>query len=303
MNLKKGLLGWLIVTCGIINICVFQEIFAENNEQSIFTDSITGMEFLRVKGGCFEMGNSFERGGKDEKPIHRVCLDDYYIGKYEVTLGEFKQFVDETGYQTDAERERHCWGLDTDGSWKNVAGKSWEHLSFTQMDNHPVVCITWNDAQAFIGWLNKKTNSGFRFLSEAEWEYAARSRGKKRMFATQTGHLNRKLANYGAEKCCDPDSADGYLYTAPVGSYPANEIGVFDLSGNVWEWTADWYNENYYIQSPIDNPKGLKSGKLRILRGGSWSIPKRFSRCSNRREYDPSLRHVNIGFRLAKDIL
>ena len=304
MNIK--LLVLLIVSFVIIVLCASQIIIAENHEQHItanaFTDLITGMEFLRVKGGCFQMGNAFKYGQKDEKPIHKVCLDDYYIGKFEVTVRVFKQFIDETGYQTDAEREGHCWGLDKDGNWKNITDKSWKHLSFSQRDDHPVVCVTWNDARAFIGWLNQKSSGGFRLLSEAEWEYAARSRGEKRMYATQTGYLNRTLANYGAEKCCDPDDTDGHFYTAPVGSYPANKIGVFDLSGNVWEWTADWYDKNYYSHSPRDNPKGPINGLYRIIRGGSWSIPKGFSRCSNRREFTPSNRHVNVGFRLAKNI-
>ena len=304
--MKNKLLGFTVIFLGIMVSCTFQRNIAENPEQNIsantFTDPVTGMEFIRVKGGCFQMGNTFGYGQKDEAPLHKVCLDDYYIGKYEVTLREFKQFVDETGYQTDAEKEGHCWGLDKDGNWKNVPGRCWQLLSFTQQDNHPVVCVTWNDVQTFIGWLNRKTSGDFRLLSEAEWEYAARSRGKNRDYATQTGGLNRKLGNYGAEKCCDPDDNDDFLYTAPVGSYPANDIGVFDLSGNVWEWTADWYDENYYAYSPQDNPKGPISGSYRIIRGGSWNIPMGFSRCSNRREYTPSLRHVNIGFRLAKDI-
>jgi formylglycine-generating enzyme required for sulfatase activity len=306
MTVYKKYLGLALVFSGIMIFCFFQESKAENNKPSFrmndFTDPITGMVFLRVEGGCFQMGNSFEHGHKDEKPIHKVCLNDYYIAKFEVTLHAFTQFIEETNYQTEAEREGHCWGLDKDGRWKNVAGKSWKHLSFSQGGDHPVVCVSWRDAQAFIGWLNHKSSGGFRLLSEAEWEYAARSGGKNRMYATQTGHLNRKLANYGADKCCDPDDTDGYLYTAPVGSYPANDIGVFDLSGNVWEWTADWYDGKYYSHSPQDNPKGPLKGTYRVIRGGSWSIPKGFSRCSNRREFIPSLRHINVGFRLAKDI-
>lgn len=296
----------MTVTFGFVVLYAFQGVLAENNEQSVsanaFTDPNTGMAFSRVKGGCFQMGNGFERGEKDEKPAHKVCLDDYYIGRYEVTLGEFKRFVDETGYTTDAEREGGCFGLDNDGNWALVAGRNWMHIGFTQQDKHPVVCVTWNDAGAFIDWLNQKSGSEFRLLTEAEWEYAARSRGKKRMYSTQTGYLDRALANYGAAKCCDPDVTDGHYFTAPVGSYPANDIRIFDLSGNVWEWTADWYDESYYAYSPQDNPKGPVSGEYRIIRGGSWNIPGQFSRCSNRRQAKPSGRHVNTGFRLAKDI-
>lgn len=302
MSWKKKFLGLMIVASGITNLCTFQEVVAENNEQSIFTEPVTGMEFLGVKGGCFDMGNSFKGGGKDEIPIHKVCLDDFFIGKYEVTFGEFKQFVLETGYQTNAEQGNGCFGLDEAGNWGVVIDKNWKRLSFTQRDNHPVVCTTWNDAQAFIGWLNQKSGGGFRLLTEAEWEFTARSRGKTRMYATQTGDLNKKLANYGAKKCCGPNDADGHLYTAPVGSYPANDIGVFDLSGNVWEWVSDWYDENYYSYSPQDNPSGPESGEYRIIRGGSWSIPRHLSRCSNRRRAKPSGRHVNTGFRLAKNI-
>lgn len=302
MKSKERLFGLVIVVCGIFNLCGFQELFAGNDEQSVFTDPVTGMAFLRVKGGCFRMGSVFSQGENDEKPAHRVCVDDYHIGKYEVTVGEFRRFVDETGYQTDAEREGNCFGLDKDGNWDVVSGKSWKNLSFNQQENHPVVCVSWNDAQAFTAWLRQKTAGGYRLLTEAEWEYAARSRGERRMFATRSGHLSRKLANYGPEVCCAPDDSDGNLYTASVGSYPANNIGVFDMSGNVWEWTADWYDADYYVHSPQENPKGPVTGKYRVIRGGAWNIPGRYSRCSNRREVKPTGRHVNHGFRLAKDI-
>ncbi len=303
--MKNKRLAIIVILLGAVFISAFQNIIADNrNQMSSFgpySDPTTGMEFLPVKRGCFEMGNSFESGDRDEKPNHKVCLDDYYIGKHEVTVGEFRKFVEETGYRTEAERGQGCFGLDKDGNWGVITDKSWNRLVFVQGDNHPVVCVTWNDAQAFIKWLNKKSGGGFRLLSEAEWEFAARSRGKERMYATRTGVLTRKLANYGAQECCNPSDTDGHLYTAPVGSYPANDIGVFDMSGNVWEWTADWYDENYYAYSRQSNPRGPEGGSRKVIRGGSWSIPGVFSRCSNRRPAKPSGRHVNTGFRLAKD--
>jgi formylglycine-generating enzyme required for sulfatase activity/transglutaminase-like putative cysteine protease len=304
--MKNRVLSFVIVFWGIVNVSTTQNVLADICEQKIsgvaFTDSVTGMEFVRVQGGCFQMGDTFGNSQNDETPLHKVCLNDYYIGKTEVTFHMFSVFVEQTNYLTDAEREGHCWGIDKEGNWNNVTGRSWKHLSFTQQGDHPVVCVSWHDVQAFIQWLNQQSSGGFRLLTEAEWEYAARSRGQRRQYATQTGELNRTLANYGAEQCCEPDASDGHVYTASVGSYPANNIGVYDLSGNVWEWTADWYDEHYYTYSPQENPQGPMSGKYRIIRGGSWNIPKRFSRCSNRRQYEPGLRHVNIGFRLAKDI-
>ncbi len=280
----------------LISFFVFKNVEAE----TIFKEPTTNMEFILVKGGCFQMGDTFGDGQKDEQPVHEVCIDDYYIGKAEVTVRAFRKFVDQTTYRTDAEKEGHCWGIDKDGQWKNVSGKCWKNLSFQQQGNHPVVCVSWNDAQAFVKWLNRQSKGGYRLLTEAEWEYAARGSGQQRHYASQTGRLDRALANYGAEQCCEPDAGDGYSYTSPVGSFPANDIGVYDLSGNVWEWTGDWYDENYYKKSLRNNPKGPDTGSYRIIRGGSWNIPLKYLRCSNRRRYEPSLRHVNIGFRLAK---
>ncbi len=297
--------------CPIIGVWVFTLLWLSQTviiqaqspveTQNSYLDPVTKMEFIRVKGGCYQMGNTFGRDHKDEKPVHRVCLNDYYVGKFEVTRGVFKQFVSETGYRTEAEKEENCFGMDKTDKWGLVPGMNWKQPGFLQTDSHPVVCITWNDTQAFVSWLNKQSDGGFRLLTEAEWEYAARSGGKKLEFATQTGKLTGKLGNFGAKKCCNPDDIDNHWFTAPVGSYPANNIGVFDLSGNVWEWISDWYDENYYQTSPEYNPKGPENGSLRIIRGGSWSIPKRFSRCSNRRKASSSGRHINTGFRIAKD--
>jgi formylglycine-generating enzyme required for sulfatase activity len=218
---------------------------------------IEGMVF--VKGGCFQMGDTFGDGEGDEKPVHEVCVDDFYMGKYEVTVGEFKEFINATGYNTEAERGDGCYywtGLE----WAKDSSKNWRSPGFLQDDSHPVCCITWNDAVAYTEWLSEKRGSKYRLPTEAEWEYAARSGGKREKYS---GGDN--LDSIGWYK----DNSGSK--THPSGQKKPNGLGLYDMTGNVWEWVADWYGEKYYSGSPKNNPRGPDSGQDRVFRGGSWS--------------------------------
>jgi formylglycine-generating enzyme required for sulfatase activity len=214
-----------------------------------------------VRGGCFDMGDDFGGGDKDEKPVHEVCVDEFYMGQYEVTVGEFKEFVNATGYKTEAERGGGClvWIGD---KWEKGDNKNWKNPGFLQDDSHPVCCVSWNDAVAYTEWLSGKTGKRYRLPTEAEWEYAARSGGMIVRFAgTSSKWELRKYAWY------DGNSKNA---THPVGQKRPNGLCLYDITGNVWEWCSDWYGEDYYRISPKDNPKGPLSGKYRVLRGGSW---------------------------------
>ena len=194
-----------------------------------YKDPITGMEFVFVKGGCYQMGDVL---GDDEKPVHEVCVDDLYMGRYDVTQGQ----------------------------WKMIMGENPSRFSSCG-DNCPVEQISWNDVQEFIGKLNSHSGiSKYRLPTEAEWEYAARSGGKAERFAG--GNDVENVAWYEANSRSH--------HTHPVGEKAANGLGLYDMSGNVWQWTSDWYNGKYYSNSPRNNPQGPSSGWSRVIRGGSW---------------------------------
>ncbi len=264
----------------------------------VWRDPYLGMEFVWVPGGCFEMGCGPWDGDchDNEKPVHEVCVDGFWMGRYEVTVGQFRRFVEETGYRTEAERSGGC--LIWDGKkWKFDKGASWRNPGFSQGDDHPVVCVSWEDAKAFAKWLSKKTGYRFRLPTEAEWEYACRSGGRKVKYGTKTGDLSHDLANYWKI-----GGRDRWKYTSPVGSFPPNELGLYDMSGNVWEWCEDRYDANYYARSPRNNPKGPSKGKFRVVRGGSWGLNPRDLRCADRVWGGPGYRGDLQGLRLVRPV-
>ncbi|MBI5750280.1 MAG: formylglycine-generating enzyme family protein [Nitrospinae bacterium] len=251
--------------------------------------------FVLVKGGCFQMGDTFGDGENDEKPVHEVCVDDFYMGKYEVTVGEFREFVNTTGYRTEAEQGDGCFVL-TGSKWEKDRNKNWRNLDFSQDDRHPVACVSWNDAQEYIRKLNEKfpLNKGgqgvvYRLPTEVEWEYAARSGGKNEKYAG--GNDLDSVGWYN-------DNSGGK--THPAGQKKPNGLGLYDMTGNVWEWVQDWYDENYYKNSPKDNPRGASSGQSRVLRGGSWVDDAMGPRAANRNWDNPGNRNYFNGFRVAR---
>ncbi|MGA2957487.1 MAG: formylglycine-generating enzyme family protein [Thermodesulfobacteriota bacterium] len=271
-----------------------------------FKDPITGMEFIFVKGGCYEMGDTFGDGHEREKPVHEVCVDDFYLGKYEVTVGEFRKFVDSTGYRTEAEKGDGCLTL-TGVNWKKDRNANWRSPGFPINDKHPVVCVSWNDAVAFARWMEGRGGKTYRLPTEAEWEYAARDGGKKMKYSWGDGEPSGNIADESAKRRIPNWSGlwdiwsgydDGYAYTAPVGSFRPNGLGMYDMMGNVWEWCADWYDRNYYQNSPKDNPRGPGNGQKRLLRGGSWFYDPWNVRATNRFWLDPADPFVDNGFRL-----
>jgi formylglycine-generating enzyme required for sulfatase activity len=218
--------------------------------------------FVFVKGGCFQMGDTFGDGVGDEKPVHEVCVDDFFIGKYEVTQAE----------------------------WEAVMGSN--PSNFKQCGgNCPVEQVSWDDIQDFIRKRNSQTGKKYRLPTEAEWEYAARSGGKNEKYSG--GSDLAGVAWYGG-------NSGGK--THPVGQKKLNELGIYDMSGNVWEWVADWYDwydEKYYRNSSKDNPQGPRSGQYRSLRGGSWNNNPLHVRAAFRNRNDPANRNYSNGFRLA----
>lgn len=267
-----------------------------------FVEPVIGMEFAFIRGGCFDMGDAFGDGDKAERPVHNVYVDDFYLGTYDVTVGAFRKFVRATGYTTEAERSNGC-AVWTGGIWRYDAGKNWRTPGFAQDDRHPVVCVSWNDAEAFAKWLSRSGAKRYRLPSEAEWEYAARSGGKHYKYAWGVDGPSANIADETLKRSVSGLTIwsgydDRYVYTSPVGSFRPNELGLYDMTGNVWQWTADWFDETYYRESLTDNPKGPYSGQYRVLRGGAWSNGEHPVRVTFRNRRLPSDRSSYFGFRL-----
>ena len=258
----------------------------------VWKDPYLGMEFVWVEGGCYEMGDTFGDGDSNEKPVHTVCVDGFWMGKYEVTVGQYLRCVDDGACPPPEWLEK--------GSKYNIhTGSSnyYKKMGYSLTGkNYPIVGVSWNNAKAFAAWLSRKTGRPFRLPTEAEWEYAARSRGRKVKYATSTGNLSHDLANYSGT-----GGRDRWKYTSPAGSFPPNPLGLYDMSGNVWEWCEDIYSGKAYKYHSRNNPIYTGSGSNRVIRGGSWNYIPRSVRCANRYDYTPGYRDFNLGFRLASE--
>ena len=223
--------------------------------------NLPDIEMVYVAGGTFTMGATSEQGseaGSNEKPAHRVTLDSYYIGKYEVTQK----------------------------LWKAVMGNN---PSRFKGDNLPVECVSWNDVQEFLSKLNSMTGKKYRLPTEAEWEYAARGGNRS------NGYKYSGSNSIGSVAWCNNGFSGDKTHA--VGTRSPNELGIYDMSGNVWEWCQDWFGS--YSSSSQSNPKGPNSGSNRVYRGGSWANPIWNCRVSYRIDRDPDYWSSNLGFRLA----
>jgi serine/threonine-protein kinase len=246
---------------------------------------IDGAEMVYVPAGEFLMGSD-EYADSDEAPEHTVYLDDYWIYKYEVTNEQFAAFVAETGYVTTGEERDGSW-VYQDGGWNWTDGAYWAEpkgpgSTVNGKENYPVIHISWYDAAAYCEW------AGGRLPTEAEWEKAARgTEGQTYPWGDESPNCN--LAQFSD---CPGD-------TVPVGSFPegASPYGALDMAGNVWEWVADWYDEDYYQNSPSQNPTGPASGTYRVFRGGSWYLSEWALRATNRYWSDPGYSYGASGFR------
>ncbi|MBI4862196.1 MAG: SUMF1/EgtB/PvdO family nonheme iron enzyme [Candidatus Riflebacteria bacterium] len=218
-----------------------------------------GAVMMKIPAGEFLMGST--DGGDDERPPHRVYLEQFFIDRYEVTNRLYRKFLQAT---------------------KHRAPKSWAD---NHGDDQPVVNVSWDDAEAYCTWAGK------RLPTEAEWEKAARGglEGKPYPWGDQTP---------AGRACCK--HGIGMNRPQRVGSYPSNGYGVNDMAGNVWEWCADWYKKGYYGESLLKNPRGPGSGEKRVLRGGSWSDLESGSRCASRNSLDPTKRNRSTGFRCVR---
>lgn len=286
----------------------------ENVRPKAFTNSI-GMKLVLIPAGEFLMGSpeSDRNADDDEKPQHRVRITrPFYLGAYEVTVGQFRKFVEDTGYKTDAEKDGQG-GVGYNAEKNELEGRkpqySWQNTGFAQGDEHPVVNVSWNDAVAFCEWLSRKEGKKYRLPTEAEWEYACRAGTTTRYYCGDDPEGLAEVGNVAdaAAKAKFPgwrftiEARDGYVFTAPVGRFRPNGFGVYDMHGNVWEWCADWYDGEYYGRSPVDDPPGPSSGAFRVFRGGGWLSGAAGVRAADRDHGGPGIRYYDLGFRVCRE--
>ncbi len=288
------------------------------------TSTGKSFEMLEIKGGSYTIGGTGDNIPAIEGPSHEVTLSNFSIGKYEVTLGQFKAFVEASGYITEAEAEEgggHIydstlkeWIYKTDATWKNPY--------ITQNDNHPVVLVSWNDAVAYCNWLSQKEGytpaytvkadktvelvsgaDGYRLPTEAEWEYACRA-GTKTAFNNGKNTIGMDEANFTYSKddsyMSGGNAKDTKDCTVEVGSYKGNPWEVYDMHGNVREWCWDWYGG--YPEQPVTDPLGPETAINRVTRGGSWGDTPEFLRSSSRGELVSRGRGSDLGFRVARTV-
>jgi len=294
-----------------------------------------GMRFVHIPAGEFLMGSNesveglaqafpaLERGRftelQDEAPVHRVRLSKpFYLGQHEVTVGQFRRFLTASGhvpesvadgsggYGYSAEHVRRKQP-DQDAFAGRDPRYSWQNPGFRQGDDEPVVNVTWHDAQALARWLSHVEQRTYRLPTEAEWEYACRAGSTTRYphgddpeDLTATANVFDATASVHWPMWADRAlaSRDGHAFTAPVGSRAPNAFGLYDMLGNVWEWTADWHDDDYYARSPGVDPTGPDEGTVRVRRGGSWHTWAFYARCSYRNWNSANTRYTLVGIRL-----
>jgi formylglycine-generating enzyme required for sulfatase activity len=249
-------------------------------------------DFLLVPAGEFKMGDNFNEGEPREKPVHAVYVDAFYIGKFEVTNGDWKKFQADPAYD-----DPKLWPggrpvpKDQSPYWNQAAN----HGGGTpDSDNYPVIGVNWDAATAYCNWLTAKTGKKYRLPTEAEWEKAARGTDQRRY--PWGNRIDLSYANIvGSQK---------YDTVKPIGSYEkgASPYGAMDMGGSVLEWCSDWYSRGYYSVSPKKNPKGPEKGAYRVLRGGSFFFEATDARASARSGAWPSFQAFRmVGFRAARE--
>ncbi|MEI6597709.1 MAG: formylglycine-generating enzyme family protein [bacterium] len=332
-----------IKATGIFFLCLTVGLFFWS--QNKHSSSKVPARMVWIPGGTFNMGSSIATDvkHKEEGPAHTVTIRGFWMDDTEVTNAQFQKFIDATGYVTDAEKDlsakdfpnapaeflkggslifKHTKGVDpyqcgTSGDlpwWKFTPGATWQHPEGPQSNindrmDHPVICLTWKDVHAYTEWAGK------RLPSEAEWEFAARGglKDKPYVWGDEENPNGKYMANYWQGNFPAVDTGkDGFIQVAPVKSFPANDYGLYDMSGNVWEMCEDWYRPDFYKVSSSDNPRGPALGYdpektgfgEHVIRGGSWLCDEGYCfryRPSARQGLDTLTSTNHVGFRCAAD--
>jgi formylglycine-generating enzyme required for sulfatase activity len=307
-------------TRGLVTIASLSKL-APKPPADRLTSQAVGAELKLIPAGEFMMGNeasvdallqTFPYAKRewftDAESTHRVRITKpFYLGVHEVTVGQFKKFVNAQNYRTEAETDgKGGFGWDDAKGYVQDPKYTWKNPGFAQTDTHPVVNVSWNDAQRYLTWLSRQDGREYRLPTEAEWEYACRagsqsaySFGSNPEGLASVGNIADGTFADGQKNDRVISAKDGYKFTAPVGSFRANPFGLYDMHGNVFEWCADWYDADYYSTSPPSDPSGPNVGSYRVDRGGSWGNYASRARSAYRLGDTPGYRGFNLGFRLA----
>ena len=276
---------------------------------TVFRDCSDCPEMVVVPAGVFTMGSPEREEGRfeDEGPVHRVTISRAFaVGRYEVKVGEFRAFANETDYAV----HEGCWQWNpAEQQGMQNESTSWRNPGYSQTDGYPVTCVNVDDAQAYAAWLSTRTGEGYRLLNEAEWEYAARAgtsspwhNGNNENEICGIGNVADQAARQANFPWPPANCDDGYYETAPAGTYQPNAFGLYDTAGNLFEWTLDCWNESYE-GAPTDGSTWVNGDcDRRVMRGGSWfnSVPD--ARSALRGFNNIGFRGNLYGFRLARTL-
>lgn len=281
---------------------------ATGNDLTLDLGGGVKVELVRVEAGEFLMGADDSDANDSEKPVHTVKITKpYCVGKYPITVAQFRHFVNATSYRTEAEQKGEGYTV-SNGKWGLTKGASWKNPGFAQDDDHPVVLVTKNDAQEFIKWACTQSGRSVSLPTEAQWEHVAR--GPKAFKypwgnawdGTKANHADLTLKNTGKapDTWTYSNDRDGFAFTSPVGQFKnASWCGAFDMSGNVGQWCQDAYDSKFYANSKTSDPVNDTQGAVRVLRGGSWNSNPQQCRSSYRNGYPAGSQNSLIGFRVA----
>jgi formylglycine-generating enzyme required for sulfatase activity len=299
---------FLLFTLILITACL-----EKPTEINLNTSPTAPAAMVLVQGGTFTMGDTWGDGGSNERPTHSVTLSSFYMSKYEITnaqvteaynwaLGQGKLTVSSSSVRNNEGNAQEL--LDLDASDCQISYNGSQLIVESGREYYPAIEISWYGAAAYCNYLSEKKGynrvydlsdwsvnlsaKGYRLPTEAEWEYAARG-----------GNNSNGYKYSGSDNIEDVAWYDGGS-TRTVGTKQGNELGLYDMSGNVWEWCNDWYGSSYYSSSPSNNPPGPASGSTRVVRGGSWSFNANFARVAFRYGFNPNLTGNSSGFRISR---
>lgn len=256
--------------------------YDDNNLPKAVVHEKTGIEMVLVGAGSFRVNDPFARA-----KLKKISIKTpFYIGKYEVTVGQFKKFTEQSRYKTDAEKTGARVRIK--GEWESKPDANWKKPYFEQTDDHPVVYVNRNDANAFCEW------AGLSLPTESQWEYACRA-------GTKTDYYFGKNITHNDANYSGTDDNDKWEFTSPVGSFPPNPWMLYEMAGNVFEWCSDWYYKDYYLKKAKINPNQWKDN-VSVSKGGSWFTSEYDTRSNSRMIFSSDSKTSFVGFRVAKEL-
>lgn len=304
MKLYASLFIFLVCIISSASYGVETETNKETLSNQHVISSPVSLKFSWIPGGYFIIGDHSGSGQDDEQPLKEINIEGFWMMATEVTRAAYAEFIHQQSYSY----EKGCWVHE--GGWVKRNNLDWQNPGFVQDENHPVTCVSWNDVQAFIAWLNSQSSYQFRLPTEAEWEFATRAGSDTIYFFGESSSRLCEFANAADISSLQDypefsvnDCDDGYVRTSPVGMFSPNSNGLYDVYGNVWEWVEDCWSPDY--KTLVNDGSANVSGdcQRRGFRGGGYGDIPHFARSTLRNRGNQSHRKDDIGFRLVMEII